>query len=126
MAVRGPSGRGGPHAASAHRTIPPQPAVLAIRPAPGPLRTDDTSLADWPDKAGTRLPWFRVPAPYVPFGDVHLTWRPEGLALFHLAQNYVDLGMPCLGMKSRAVNWTGASTLTWMVTNGSSGSKVRN
>ena len=81
------------HAASAHRTIPPQPAVLAIRPAPGPLRADDTSLADWPDKAGTRLPWFRVPAPYVPFGDVHLTWRPEGLALFHLAQNYVDLGM---------------------------------
>ena len=30
---------------------------------------------------------------HVPFGDVHLAWRPEGLALFHLAQNYVDLKM---------------------------------
>ena len=80
------------HAASAVRT-PPQPAVLPIRAAPVPIRADDKSLADWPDKAGTRLPWFQVPAPYVPFGDVHLAWRPEGLALFHLAQNYVDLGM---------------------------------
>jgi hypothetical protein len=80
------------HAASAHKT-PPLPAELSIPAAPGPVRTDDTSLADWPDKAGTRLPWFTVPTPHVPFGDIHLTWRPEGLALFHLAQNYVDLNM---------------------------------
>lgn len=81
------------HAASGARSASPLPAVLPIREAPGPLRADDKSLADWPDKAGTRLPWFTVPAPYVPFGDVHAAWRPEGLALFHLAQNYVNLDM---------------------------------
>ncbi len=78
------------HAASARPALP-QPEVLAIHPAPNPVSVTDDSLLDWPDKAGTRLPWFRVPAPHVPFGDVHLAWRPEGLTLFNLAQNYVDL-----------------------------------
>jgi hypothetical protein len=80
------------HAAS-NRPAPLQPAVLPIRALPQAVSAGDKSLADWPDKAGTRLPWFRIAAPHVPFGDAHLGWRPEGLALFHLAQNYVDLGM---------------------------------
>ncbi len=79
------------HAASGKKTPPPMPAVIPIHPAKAPVRADDDSLADWPDKAGTRLPWFSVPAPHVPFGDVHLSWSPESLNLFNLAQNYADL-----------------------------------
>jgi hypothetical protein len=79
------------HAASAGQAVPPQPAVVPIRRAAVPVSPTDAGLADWPDKAGTRLPWFRLPAPYVPFGDVHLSWSQDGLNLFHLAQNYADL-----------------------------------
>ncbi|MHC1788082.1 hypothetical protein [Solidesulfovibrio sp.] len=79
------------HAASAARPAVPQPAVVPIRPAARPVSVTDGGLGDWPDKAGTRLPWFRLPAPHVPFGDVHMTWDSQGLNLFHLAQNYVDL-----------------------------------
>lgn len=79
------------HAASGKRRTPPQPAVIPIHKAPAPVNAADDSLADWPDKAGTRLPWFSVPAPHVPFGDVHMSWSPDGLNLFNLAQNYADL-----------------------------------
>jgi hypothetical protein len=79
------------HAASAKAPTPPQPAVLPVHPASMAVSASDDSLADWPDKAATRLPWFRVPAPHVPFGDVHLSWSPESLNLFNLAQNYADL-----------------------------------
>ncbi len=79
------------HAASGGKQAPPMPDVVPVRPARTPVFAGDGSLADWPDKAGTRLPWFTVPAPYVPFGDVHLSWSPESLNLFNLAQNYADL-----------------------------------
>ncbi len=70
---------------------PSLPAVLPIHKAVRSVSVADGSLADWPDKAGTRLPWFSVPAPHVPFGDVHVSWSPESLNLFNLAQNYADL-----------------------------------
>jgi hypothetical protein len=79
------------HAASAKSETPLQPAVIPIHPAGAAVNAADDSLADWPDKAATRLPWFHTPAPYVPFGDVHMSWSPEGLNLFNLAQNYADL-----------------------------------
>lgn len=78
------------HAASAKGT-PPMPAVVPIHPAGQSINVVDDSLADWPDKAGTRLPWFTMPAPHVPFGDVHVSWSPESLNFFNLAQNYADL-----------------------------------
>ncbi len=78
------------HAASA-KAVPPLPPVVPVRPAARPVDAADDSLADWPDKAGTRLPWFTVPAPHVPFGDVHVSWSPDSLNLFNLAQNYADL-----------------------------------
>ncbi len=79
------------HAASGSRANPPQPAVIPIRKAAAPVSAADDTLADWPDKAGTRLPWFSVPAPHVPFGDVHVSWSETGLNFFNLAQNYADL-----------------------------------
>ncbi len=53
----------------------------------------DNSLLDWTDKAGTRLVRFSTPAPYVPFGDVHVAWSERGLHLFHIGQNHVDLDL---------------------------------
>ncbi|MBI4806089.1 MAG: hypothetical protein HY795_12715 [Desulfovibrio sp.] len=53
----------------------------------------DGTLTDWPDKASTRLTGFSTPKPYVPFGDVHLAWGPEGLSFFNIAGNYVDLAL---------------------------------
>ncbi|KHK03295.1 hypothetical protein [Desulfovibrio sp. TomC] len=93
LAAMVPANREAPaiHAASAANRPAPQPEVVPIHPAAQPLSLTDGSLADWPDKAGTRLPWFRLPAPYVPFGDVHMSWDAKGLNLFHLAQNYADL-----------------------------------
>ena len=79
------------HAASAKAPASPQPDVTPIHPAAAPVSAADGSLADWPQKAATRLPWFRVPAPHVPFGDVHVSWSPDSLNLFNLAQNYADL-----------------------------------
>lgn len=58
-----------------------------------PKSLTDGSLMDWPDKAGTRVTGFATPKPYVPFGDVHLTWGPEGLYFFNIAGNYVDLSL---------------------------------
>jgi hypothetical protein len=58
--------------------------------AKGPISVNDNSLLDW-DKPGTRLKGFTAPAPYVPFGDLHLCWRPEGLYFMNLGSNYADL-----------------------------------
>jgi hypothetical protein len=55
-----------------------------------PIDVGDDALTDW-DKATTRLEDFQAPEPYAPFGDVHLSWRPEGLYLAGIASNYVDL-----------------------------------
>jgi hypothetical protein len=54
-----------------------------------PISVTDQSLLDW-DKARTRLPGFKTPKPYVPFGDVHLTWTPEGLYFASIANTYFD------------------------------------
>jgi len=62
------------------------------RLTPAPVMGDGT-LADWQDKAGSRLLGFTTPAPYVPFGDVHCGWTPDGLSLFCLAQDYLDVNL---------------------------------
>ncbi len=49
----------------------------------------DQSLVDW-DKANTRLQGLQTPQPYVPFGDFHLCWKPEGLYLASIANTFVD------------------------------------
>lgn len=64
-----------------------------IRRATGTLDAADNSLLDWTDKAGTRLVRFATPAPYVPFGDVHVAWSDKGLHFFHIGQNHVDLDL---------------------------------
>ncbi len=51
----------------------------------------DQTLVEW-DKEKTLLSGFTAPAPYVPFAEVHLTWRPEGFYLFSLSQDYADPG----------------------------------
>ncbi len=50
---------------------------------------DDQTLTDW-DKETTRLTGLKTKEPYVPFGDVHLAWRPEGLYIATIAHTYVD------------------------------------
>ena len=54
-----------------------------------PIDVCDQSLMEW-EKEKTLLSGFTAPAPYVPFGDVHLAWRPEGFYLFSLSDTYVD------------------------------------
>ena len=54
-----------------------------------PIDVEDQSLMDW-EKEKTRLQGFQAAEPYVPFGDVHMTWTPEGLYLASLANTYVD------------------------------------
>src|SRR5208337_4627595 len=53
------------------------------------IDVSDQSLVEW-EKGKTLLHGFIAPAPYVPFGNVHLTWRPEGFYLFSLSDTYVD------------------------------------
>jgi hypothetical protein len=60
-----------------------------VRRATGHIKVTDQTLMDW-DKAKTRLLDFQTPPPYVPFGDVHLSWAPEGLYLATLANTFVD------------------------------------
>jgi hypothetical protein len=62
-----------------------------VRVARAESRIDvsDQSLIEW-NKAKTLLSGFSAPSPYVPFGDVHLAWAPEGFYLFSLSDTYVD------------------------------------
>ncbi|MHC1728104.1 MAG: hypothetical protein AB9866_19225 [Syntrophobacteraceae bacterium] len=55
------------------------------------IEVGDQSLIEW-QKQKTLLSGFSAPAPYVPFGDIHLAWRPEGFYLFSLSNTYVDPG----------------------------------
>jgi len=81
------------HAASRWAKAPEEGvSPVILRAAPGHSTTDG-SLLDWKDKAATRLLGFKAPRPYVPFGDVHLAWTPEGLSFFTIAGNYVDLSL---------------------------------
>ncbi|MEI6125754.1 MAG: hypothetical protein WCQ99_04285 [Pseudomonadota bacterium] len=63
---------------------------VSLKRAAYPLSLADGSLVDWQHKEETRLTGFQAPAPYVPFGDVHMAWSPKGLYLFCLASNYYD------------------------------------
>ena len=65
--------------------------VEPVRVARADYRIDvsDQSLVEW-DKEKTLLSGFSAPSPYVPFGDVHLAWAPEGFYLFSLSDTYVD------------------------------------
>jgi hypothetical protein len=60
-----------------------------ITRASGPIDVLDQSLMDW-NKEETLLKDFQTPKPYVPFGDVHVAWAPEGLYLATIANTYVD------------------------------------
>jgi len=64
---------------------------LPVRIMKADYRIDvsDQSLIEW-NKEKTLLAGFRAPSPYVPFGDAHLAWRPEGFYLFSLSDTYVD------------------------------------
>lgn len=62
---------------------------LRINQARSPIDVSDQSLIEW-EKESTLLPGFKATAPHVPFGDVHLAWKPEGFYLFSLANTYVD------------------------------------
>ena len=66
-----------------------KPAPYPVPRVTGQIKVTDQSLMDW-DKEKTRLLDFHTPSPYVPFGDVHLAWSPEGLYLATLANTYVD------------------------------------
>ena len=80
LPAQSPSSSDSPHAS---RHPYPVPAITRS------IKVNDQSLLDW-DKAQTRLRGFHTPSPYVPFGDVHLAWAPEGLYLATLANTYVD------------------------------------
>jgi hypothetical protein len=73
------------------RQMSPPTGVQPVRIVRADYRIDvsDQTLIEW-EKAKTLLSGFAAPAPYVPFGDVHLTWRPEGFYLFSLSDTYVD------------------------------------
>lgn len=62
---------------------------IRVQRARRPIDVSDQSLIDW-EKESTLLSGFSAPAPYVPFGDVHLTWTPEGFYLFSLSNTYFD------------------------------------
>lgn len=68
----------------------PAPPVR-IPKARKPIDLTDQSLVDW-DKEETRLLGMRAPSPYVPFGDIHACWAPEGLYLAAIANTYVNAG----------------------------------
>ncbi len=53
------------------------------------IEVNDQSLIEW-QKEKTLLSGFTAPAPYVPFGDVHMAWSPKGFYLFSLSDTYVD------------------------------------
>ncbi len=58
-----------------------------------PIAINDNRLTDWKEKQETRVMGWDTDAPYVPFGDVHLGWRPEGIYFFHIGQSYVDFAL---------------------------------
>ena len=66
--------------------------VVRVKQSLSPIDIRDDALTDW-DKAATRLRGFQTLEPDVPFGDVHVTWRPEGLYFSSIAANYVDLNL---------------------------------
>lgn len=68
---------------------PSTDGAVAIEQASLPIDVRDQSLLDW-DKEKTRLKDFQTPKPYVPFGDVHLSWDQRGIYLASIANTYVN------------------------------------
>jgi hypothetical protein len=64
-------------------------APYPLKRSERPIKVMDQSLTDW-NKEETRLTGLNTPKPYVPFGDVHLAWAPEGLYVATLANTFVD------------------------------------
>ncbi len=64
---------------------------ISLHRAASPPNVSDQSLLDW-DKERTRIAGVQAPEPYVPFGDLHLAWSPEGLYLATIANTHVDPG----------------------------------
>lgn len=83
----------GIHAKSRWTGKQDEEAKMVILRAAAGKSVADGSLQDWADKPGTRLTGLRAPKPYVPFGDIHLTWDEKGLYFFNIGQNYVDLAL---------------------------------
>ncbi len=79
------------HRESAARAGHPlsQAGPVRIHRAEFPINVSDQSFMDW-EKERTLLRGFNARAPYVPFGDVHIAWRPEGFYLFSASTTYVD------------------------------------
>ncbi|MFP5212735.1 MAG: beta-galactosidase [Acidobacteriota bacterium] len=67
----------------------PENSVVTIPRAKSEIDVTDQSLLDW-DKEKTLLHGFQIPKPHVPFGDVHIAWRPEGLYIASIANTFVD------------------------------------
>ena len=77
------------HSGTQHSSGLPSQTPYLVRQAANQIKVTDQTLIDW-DKGKTRLLDFQTPPPYVPFGDVHLSWAPEGLYLATLANTFVD------------------------------------
>ena len=78
-----------PDCSKAGSSLPAGIQPVKITRADYRIDVSDQTLIEW-EKEKTLLSGFTAPAPYVPFGDVHLTWRPEGFYLFSLSDTYVD------------------------------------
>lgn len=85
-AVMAGSGRGFLNIPVAEAAVEGPAQVLRVL---NPPNITDQSLLDW-DKERTRIANAQAPAPYVPFGDMHLSWAPEGIYLTVIANTFVD------------------------------------
>ncbi|MGA2936233.1 MAG: hypothetical protein ABSF52_03935 [Syntrophobacteraceae bacterium] len=87
----GKSEKGAANDTEGQESLQQSAGVQPVRIVRADYRIDvsDQSLIEW-EKRKTLLSGFIAPPPYVPFGDVHLTWRPEGFYLFSLSDTYVD------------------------------------
>jgi hypothetical protein len=63
--------------------------VVFIPRAIGRIDVTDASLTDW-DKDRALMPGFAAEPPGVPFADVYLTWRPNGLYLATIGMDYMN------------------------------------
>jgi hypothetical protein len=75
--------------ADTSRAPQPHTGCVTIPRAAGPLDLSDRSLGDW-DKERTLMPGFAAAPPYVPFADLYLSWRPDGLYLATIGMDYVN------------------------------------
>jgi hypothetical protein len=80
------------HAQTGHSRPRVDDAPLGTIPrASRRIEVTDASLTDW-DKDKTLMRGFGAEPPYVPFADVYLTWRPNGLYLATIGMDYMNPG----------------------------------